>query len=63
MNDIHWSYKLFEMHEPEKQLKGGCVILYFYTITPFISCIKNQEMDILFIACRSKLKRCPINFK
>ena len=56
MNDIHWSYKLFEMHEPEKQLKGGCVILYFYTITPCISCMKNLETDMFFIAYRSKLK-------
>ena len=37
------------MHEPEKQLKDGCAILYFYTIIPCISCMKNQEMDMLYI--------------
>ena len=31
--------------------------LYFYTITPYISCMKNHEMDIIFIACWSKQKQ------
>lgn len=35
----------------EKIAKGGCIILYFYTITQYISCMENHEMDIVFIAC------------
>ena len=31
--------------------------LYFYTITPYISCMKNQKMDMFFIACWSKQKK------
>ena len=39
-----------------RHLKGVCVILYFYTITPCISCMKNLETDMFFIAYRSKQK-------
>ena len=45
------------MHEPEKQLKDGCVILYFYTIILWISYACKQEMDMFFIACRSQAEK------